>query len=100
MSPVKRITSILVTGGAGYIGCHCVVELLEAGYNVIVIDNCINAHINHGQDKPESLIVAEQLTNRNIYYYNVDISNKLQLSRIFENVSKLLPGASNFVLFL
>ena len=36
---------VLVTGGAGYVGSHCCVELLQAGYNVIVIDNLTNASI-------------------------------------------------------
>ena len=36
---------VLVTGGAGYVGSHCCVELLQAGYNVVVIDNLTNASI-------------------------------------------------------
>jgi len=40
---------ILVTGGAGYIGCHTVLELLEEGYHVVVIDNCCNTTVKENQ---------------------------------------------------
>ena len=42
---------ILVTGGAGYVGCHTVVELVQAGYNVVVLDNLVNASMGEATKK-------------------------------------------------
>lgn len=63
------LTKILVTGGLGYIGSHCVVELINKGFELIVIDNLINTDI-------DIKFKIEKLTNTNIEYYNIDISDK------------------------
>lgn len=68
---------ILVTGGAGYIGTHTCVELLTAGFEVVVVDNLCNASV-------ESLRRVEQLTNANIPFEKVDIRNKNALTKVFE----------------
>ena len=52
---------ILVTGGAGYIGSHTCVELLESGYEVVVIDNLVNSN-------PESLKRVERITGKSIRF--------------------------------
>ena len=49
--------SILVTGGAGFIGSHTVVELLNAGYDVIIVDNFVNS-------KPEALEAIKKITGK------------------------------------
>ena len=67
---------ILVTGGAGYIGSHTCVELLESGHEVVVIDNYSNA-------SPESLRRVEQITGKKISVYEGDVRDKALLSRIF-----------------
>lgn len=69
--------SILVTGGAGYIGSHTCVELLEAGYEVVVVDNLYNA-------SRESLKRVEQITGKNVTFYEADILDKEALNKIFD----------------
>jgi len=70
------MTSILVTGGAGYVGVHSVVELVNSGYNLVIIDNLCNA-------SAESLTRAEQITGKKVHYHNVDLLDKPALSQIF-----------------
>lgn len=69
--------AILVTGGAGYIGSHTCVELLTAGYEVIVADNLSNS-------SEESLRRVEKITGKAVTFYNVDLCNKEDTNRIFE----------------
>ena len=54
--------SILVTGGAGYIGSHTLIALIEAGFEPVVIDNLSNS-------KKESLVRVEKITGKNIKFY-------------------------------
>lgn len=68
--------SILVTGGAGYIGSHTVLCLLERGYNVVVLDNLSNSSY-------ESLRRVEAITQRDIVYYQGDITDRIFLRKIF-----------------
>ena len=67
---------ILVTGGAGYIGSHTCVELLESGYDVVVIDNLVNSN-------PESLNRVEKITGKNVKFYEGDVRNEALLKQIF-----------------
>lgn len=69
--------SILVAGGAGYIGSHTCVELLEAGYEVVVVDNLYNS-------SPESLKRVEKITGKNVTFYEADILDKEALNKIFD----------------
>lgn len=68
---------ILVTGGAGYIGSHTVLELLEKGFEVVVIDNFSNSN-------PESLRRVEELTSKRIECIEGDVRDKALLDSIFE----------------
>ena len=68
---------ILVTGGTGYIGSHTVVELIEAGYEVIVIDNFSNS-------KPEVLDFIEKITGVRPKFYEGDCCDKEILRKIFK----------------
>ena len=68
--------NVLVTGGAGYIGSHTCLELLESGYGVIVIDNLCNAN-------PESLNRVRKLTGKDILFYEGDVRDEALLRRIF-----------------
>ena len=68
--------NILVTGGVGYIGSHTVVELINVGHNVIIIDNLINSNI-------AVLDKIEQITKVRPIFYNVDINNKIALTEVF-----------------
>ena len=68
---------ILVTGGAGYIGCHTCLLLLEAGYQVVVIDNLSNSSL-------ESLRRVEQISGGKVTFYRVDLRHRSKLAGIFE----------------
>ncbi len=71
------MSTILVTGGAGYIGSHTCVELLAAGYDVVVVDNFSNS-------KPEALRRVEALAGRRLAaFHRVDIRDKAALREIF-----------------
>ncbi|MGI2140370.1 UDP-glucose 4-epimerase GalE [Shewanella baltica] len=70
--------TILVTGGAGYIGTHTVVELLNAGNDVIVLDNLSNSSI-------EALNRVERITGKSVIFYQGDILNKALLQKVFND---------------
>lgn len=72
--------TILVTGGAGYIGTHTVVELLNAGSEVIVLDNLSNSSI-------EALNRVERITGKSVTFYQGDILNKALLQKVFNDHS-------------
>lgn len=82
---MKGNSTILVTGGAGYVGSHTVVELLNNNYTVIAIDNLVNSYSN-GNDKPESLRRVEKITGESVTFYDVDIRDKEALDKIFKTV--------------
>jgi UDP-glucose 4-epimerase len=68
--------TILVTGGTGYIGSHTCVLLLEAGYDVIIIDNLVNS-------KKEVVDKIKTITNKNLKFYYGDVRNKDLMEKIF-----------------
>jgi UDP-glucose 4-epimerase len=68
--------AILVTGGAGYIGSHTCVELLNAGHEIIVVDNFSNS-------KPESLNRVKEITGKDFTFYQVDLLDKIALEKVF-----------------
>ncbi len=69
--------TIFITGGAGFIGSHCVVSLVENGYTPIILDNFSNSH--------RSIIEKlEVITKKKITFYNVDLRDKKKLGPIFE----------------
>ena len=72
--------AILVTGGAGFIGSHTCVEMLNAGYEVIVVDNLCNA-------SEEAIRRVEKITGKNVTFYKADIRDKEALDQIFDKES-------------
>tara|TARA_R110000868_G_scaffold304437_30_gene565556 strand:+ start:22696 stop:23709 length:1014 start_codon:yes stop_codon:yes gene_type:complete len=70
--------SVLVTGGAGYIGSHTVLELLNANQDVVVVDNLSNS-------SEESLRRVQKITGKTPHFYNVDLINKVELEKIFKS---------------
>ena len=70
------IMKILVTGGAGYIGSHTLIELLQKGYETVVIDNFSNS-------SPKSIQRVEQITGKKVTLYEGDVRDKKVLERIF-----------------
>ena len=68
--------TILVTGGAGFIGSHTCVELLDAGYDTIILDNLCNS-------KSESIKRIEEITGKSAKFYNGDIRDRAFLDKVF-----------------
>jgi UDP-glucose 4-epimerase len=68
--------TILVTGGAGYIGSHTCVELLNAGYDIIVFDNFVNS-------KPATIQKIKQITNQDFKFYEADLLDQSAMEHIF-----------------
>ena len=69
--------TVLVTGGAGYIGSHTVIELLNSGNQVIIVDNFYNS-------QPEVLKRIKELSGKDFKFYEVDVLNKEDLTKVFE----------------
>ena len=68
---------ILVTGGAGFIGSHTCIELLNNGNEVVIVDNLYNAN-------KKSLEVVEKATGKKVTFYEVDIRDEEKLNEVFE----------------
>ena len=69
--------AILVTGGAGYIGSHTCIELINVGYDVVVVDNLCNSCV-------EALKRVEKIVGREIPFYEADIRDAQAMKQIFE----------------
>jgi len=69
--------AILITGGAGYIGSHTVLQMLTAGHEVVVVDNLSNS-------SPESLARVQQITGKTIEFIQADIRHKQAMRAVFE----------------
>lgn len=67
---------ILVTGGAGFIGSHTVVELLEKGEDIVIVDNFVNS-------KPEVLEKIKKITEKDFKFYEVDLLDEENLEKVF-----------------
>lgn len=68
--------AVLVTGGAGFIGSHAAVELLDNGYEIVVVDNLSNSQL-------ESVHQIQELTGKEVAFYEVDLLDKGRLDNIF-----------------
>ena len=74
--------NILVTGGAGYIGTHTCIELLDTGYEVVVLDNLCNA-------STEGLKRVEELTGKKVDFYEADLLNLDAVRKVFSTCSSI-----------
>ena len=72
--------TILVTGGAGYIGSHTCLELLNTGFELVVVDNLCNSSV-------ESLDRVQDITGRSLVFHQADIRNRESLQSIFDQYS-------------
>lgn len=79
---------ILVTGGTGYIGSHTSVELLNAGYEIVIVDNFSNS-------KPDVIDKIKQITNKNFSFYEGDVCDKEFMDDVFskENIDAVIHFA-------
>ena len=79
---------VLVTGGTGYIGSHTCCELLESGYEVVIIDNLFNS-------SKEVVDKIKEITNKKVTFYEEDVCNKEKLQEIFkkENIEAVIHFA-------
>ena len=69
---------ILVTGGAGYIGSHTVIELISNGYKVVIVDNLSNSSY-------DAVARIEFIVKQHVPFYDVDIRNYEQLNKVFQD---------------
>lgn len=69
--------TILVTGGAGYIGSHAAVELLGNGYEIVIVDNLSNSHI-------EAVNRIKELSGKEFAFYQIDLMDKASLDEVFK----------------
>ena len=68
--------TILITGGAGYIGSHTLIELLHSGFEIVVIDNLCNS-------KAEALSRVERISGKSLTFYQLDVRDRHGLQRVF-----------------
>ena len=77
--------AILVTGGAGFIGSHTCVELLNAGYDVVIADNLYNA-------SEKAVDRVKQITGKDLKFYKADIRSKELVKQRMEGIQAVLSG--------
>ena len=71
------MSKILITGGAGYIGSHTAVELLNSGEEIVIVDNFINS-------SKDVLDKIKKITNKNFKFYEVDLLDEVNLEKVFK----------------
>jgi UDP-glucose 4-epimerase len=87
---ISAMKNILVTGGAGYIGSHTVVELINAGYRPVIVDNFANS------DK-KVIERLKKLTKQDIYFYEQDFQDQVKLNSIIKN--EKIDGVIHFAAY-
>ena len=82
--------NILVTGGAGYIGSHTCLVLIQAGHNVIIADNLSNS-------KKQTIDRIEDISGKKVFFYQIDVTDVAALETIFSSHS--IDGVIHFAGF-
>lgn len=80
---MEQFQTVFVTGGAGYIGSHTIIELLNANYEVIVIDNFVNS-VDEPNGESSALKRVETITGKKVTFYKCDLLDRTTLFQIFE----------------
>jgi len=83
-SDMSQGGTVLVTGGAGYVGSHAALRLLQEGNQVVVTDNLSNASKDPACSQPESLIRVQVLAGKRLYFYPIDLKDKQGLRKVFQ----------------
>lgn len=78
MKTIQKLKTILITGGAGYIGSHCCLAALNAGYNVICLDSLERGYM-------EAVTRVEKLSNKKMVFIKCDLKDKDSIIEVFEN---------------
>ena len=81
--------NILVTGGAGYIGSHTLIELIHNGHTPIVVDNLSNS-------SPKALKRVEKITGKKIPFYKLDVQNQSELEKVFSKYENNIDAIIHF----
>ena len=90
---MKTVKVVLVTGGGGYIGSHCVLSLLNAGYQVVALDNFSNCQRGGSNNNvPASLVKVQDMTGKQVPFYEADLTNIESLRTPFAKVSQSLQN--------
>ncbi|XP_076323339.1 UDP-glucose 4-epimerase-like [Tachypleus tridentatus] len=76
------MTTVLITGAAGYIGSHITVAALDAGYSVVAVDNCVNASPGD-ETLPPSLYRVQEITGKTLSFYKIDLLDKESVRTVF-----------------
>lgn len=84
---MSRFQTVFVTGGAGYIGSHCIVELLNVGYEVVAVDNFANSVDENGESV--ALQRVESITGKSVAFYKCDLLDKQAIEEIFNKVGSI-----------
>ncbi|PIK33880.1 UDP-glucose 4-epimerase [Apostichopus japonicus] len=82
MASSDSVETVLVTGGAGYIGSHTVAQLLKSNYEIVVLDNFSNA-VKSANCKAESICRVEKLSSKTVHFYNIDLLDMEALRSVF-----------------
>lgn len=82
---MSQFHTVLVTGGAGYIGSHCIIELLNVGYEVIAIDNFANS-VDGPNGESIALQRVETITGKHVTFYKCDLLDRDAIKEIFDKV--------------
>ena len=78
------MTKILVTGGAGFIGSHTCLLLLEKGYDLVIIDSLVNSSRNSINNVKNIISENENLSSKRITFYKVDLRNYISIKNVFD----------------
>ncbi|XP_064090351.1 UDP-glucose 4-epimerase-like isoform X1 [Macrobrachium nipponense] len=82
---VEGLNTVLVTGGAGFVGSHTIVELLKVGYEVVVVDNFVNSiPPQNGSKLPPVLERVQKITGKTLHFHELDLTDRESLRKLFK----------------